>query len=174
MPIGSVDEERARLTIVMGLHDKFIENLAGFYYFVRFNWHSGFFSLGDGAAELFVFRSMDIREAQFPISISLNSLHESIGDRQRNIKVGDGVFVGLTLDKIFHVGVVNAQNPPHVGSTAGTALGDLTERVVINLKETNRSGRLTGRSFDNFPSRAQAREVETITATGLLDQGGIA
>jgi hypothetical protein len=62
----------------------------------------------------------------------------------------------------------------HVGPAASAALGNFTERVVVDAEKADgpsraASGRLNQRSFGS-----KARETETVSATGLLDQSSVA
>ncbi len=75
-----------------------------------------------------------------------NSLHESIGDPDRNIEIGDLVLIGLAGDEILHIRVVHAQDG-HIGAAAGAALGNFAEGVVIHAQEAHRTGSLAGRAF---------------------------
>ena len=102
-----------------------------------------------------------------------DSLHEGIGDADRDIEIGDGILVGLAGDEIFDIRMIDAQHS-HVGAAAGAALGDLAKGLIVDAQETHRSGSLPGGGLDQGAFGAQAREGKAIAAAGLLDQGGIA
>ena len=70
-------------------------------------------------------------------------------------------------------GMVHAQDG-HVGAAAGAALGDLTEGVVVDAQEADRSGGFAGGGFDDAALGAQAGEGKAVAAAGLLDEGGVA
>ena len=115
----------------------------------------------------------DIRETQIPICVVFHGLHEGIGDADRNVEIGDGVFVGLAGDEIFDIRVIHAQDG-HVGAAAGAALGDFAKGVVVDAQEADRTGGLAGRGFHQAALWAQAGEREAVAAAGLLDEGSIA
>ena len=110
-----------------------------------------------------------IREDQLPIGILLYSLHESICDPDRDIKIRDLVFVRFAGDELFYIRVVHPQHP-HVGTAAGSALGYFPKGMVVDAQESHGTGRLTGRRFHQSTLGAQSRERETVSTTRLLDE----
>ena len=112
-------------------------------------------------------------KTQIPIGIVFDSLHESIGDADRDIEIGDLVLVGLAGDEIFHIRMIHAQHG-HIGAAAGAALGDLAEGMVVHAQKADRTGCLAGRGFHQRALGAQAGEGEAVAAAGLLDQRSIA
>ena len=76
-------------------------------------------------------------------SPSSSRLHESIGDTDGDIKVGNLIFVVLAGNEIFHIGMIHTQDG-HVCATPCPALRDLTEGVVVHAQESDRSGCLPG------------------------------
>ena len=141
--VGGVEEEDAGLTVMMGLFDDLLEEVAGTDSLVFLEGDTNGFGLFEGALEAFGAGIGKIGEAQAPIGIVADGLHEGIGDADGNIEVGDLVLVGLAGDEFFDVGMIDAQDG-HVGSAAGAALGDLAEGVIIDAQEADGAGGLPG------------------------------
>jgi hypothetical protein len=60
---------------------------------------------------------VDVGEDQFPVLVIPDGLHESVGDADGNVEVGDGVFADLGGDELFHIRVVHAHDA-HIGAAA--------------------------------------------------------
>ena len=171
--VGRVEEEHARLAVVVGLLDDAVEQVAGAHGGIGAHGQPGRLGLLQRAAEALGSRVGDVEEAQLPIGVLLDGAHEGIRDADGDVEVGDRVFVGLAGDELFDIRVVDAQHA-HVGAAARAALGDLAEGVVVDAQEAHRPGGLPGGGLDHRSVRAQAREGEAVAAAGLLDQGGVA
>ena len=157
----------------MGLFHDAVEEIAGFDGLIDLEGDPLLASHVDITVEILCPRVVQIREDQIPVGIRFHRAHERVGDPDRKVEVGDGVFVGLAGDELFDIRMVHTQDC-HVGAAAGTALGHFTESVVIDSQETDRAGGLTGGRAHNGAFRAQAGEGEAVPAAGLLDQRGIA
>ena len=96
------------------------------------------FGLFDRSAETLVLHLIHIGEAQRPLFIILDSLHERISDTDRNIKVGNLILVDLSGNEIFDIRVIDTQHR-HIRTAASSALRDLTEGVIVHTQEANRS-----------------------------------
>ena len=173
LAVGGIQEQHTRLAVVVRLPNDAIKQFACPHHFFGDDRHPGSFHGIDGASYLAVFRIMHIRKTQRPILIIFHRAHEGIGDTDRNIEIGDLVFVGLASDKFFHVRVVNPQHC-HVGAAPGTALGDLAKGIVIHPQEAYRPGRLPGRRPHHAALGTQSREGKPVTSAGLLNQSSIA
>jgi len=57
--------------------------------------------------KMLVIGVVDIWEFKRPVCIGLHRFHEGVSDGNRNVKIGDGFFVGLTMDKIVNIRVVH-------------------------------------------------------------------
>ena len=101
----------------------------------------------------------------------LHGLHELLGERHRDVEVGE-VAVGLALDEVEDVRVVDAQNA-HVGAAARAALLDRLGRLVEHAHERDRSARHALRRAHLVAARAQPREAEAGAAAGLVDQRSV-
>ena len=156
----------------MGLVDNLLKKFPGTDGLVGTQRYAPGFGLLRGATKASVSRGGYIRETQIPIGIIFYCLHESIGDTDRDIEIGDRVFAGLASDEFFHIRVVHPQDT-HIGSAPGTALGNFAKGMVINTQETYRTGGLPGRRFYQCALWPQARKGKTIPAAGLLNQRGV-
>ena len=170
--VGGVEEEHARLAVVVGLLDDLVEQVARPQGLVDFDRDAGGLGLLERAVELAVIGRKHVRETQVPIRVIFHGPHEGIRDAHGNVEVGDRVFVGLAGDELFHVRVIHAQHG-HVGAAARAALGHFAEGVVVNAQEAHRAGGLPGRGFHQAALGAQARKGKAVAAAGLLDQGGV-
>ncbi len=85
---------------------------------------------------------MDIREAKFPVSIFFHCFHEGVRDREGDIEVRDGSFVGLACYKIFYIRMVHSQNA-HISAPTCATLRNFAKGIVINFKEADWSCSLT-------------------------------
>ena len=97
--VGGIEEEHARFAVVVGLVDNFVEQLACREGFEDFKGDAQFLGFFKGAGKTAIKRRRHIGEAQIPGFIIFNCLHESIGDANGDVKVGDGVFMGLAGDE---------------------------------------------------------------------------
>ena len=170
--VGRVQEQHAGLAVVVGLGDNFIEQVTRPDRPVGPHRQAGFDRSLKRSGKLAVARVEHIGEAQIPILIILDGLHELIGDADRDVEVGDGVLIGLAAYEFLDIRMVHPQDG-HIRAAPGAALGDLAEGVVIDPQESDRSGGLPGGGFDQRAFGAQTGEGKTIPAAGLLDEGGI-
>ena len=150
--ICRVQEERARLAVVMGESDDLVEQIA-----------CPHLSPGLTIARI------DQRE----VAVFLDRLHEDVGDADRDIEVGDLAFFALTGDEILDVGVIDTQNS-HVGPAARAALRHLAERAVVGLEEAHGAGGDARAGSDAVALGPQTRKGKAVAAAGLLDQRGVA
>lgn len=171
--VGGIQEEETGLAVVVRLLDDLLEEVAGAHGAVNTEGDALGFSLFEGALEALAARIKQIGEAQRPLAVFGNGGHESIGDADGNVEIGDLVLVGLAGDEILDIRVVDAQDG-HVGTAACAALGDLTEGVVVDAQETDGTGGFAGGGFDDAALGAQAREGKAVAAAGLLDESSVA
>ena len=120
--VGGIQEKQAGFTVMVRLADDEVEELARVDSLVCDDGNTGRFSVFKRAVKLTVGRVVHIREAQLPILVLFNSLHEGVGNADGNIKVGDVVLVGLALNEIFDIRMVHAQHG-HIGAAAGARPG---------------------------------------------------
>ncbi len=146
-PVGRIQEQHSRLTVMMRLVDDLLEKVACPNRFISTERYASGFSLLRRTTETTVFRRHDIRETQFPIGIIFDRLHESVGNTHRDIKIGDLVFINLASDEFVNIRMVHAQDT-HVGSAPCATLGDFTKGMIVNPQEAHRTGGLPGRRFD--------------------------
>ena len=147
--VGCVDKECTRLAVVMGVPDNPGKEVA--------------------CPQLLPDPAI-ARVAQRKVGVITHSHHELVGDRHRNVEIGDLAFLCLAADKRFDVRVVDAQHA-HVGPPSAASLGDLSKCLVVDTQKTHRSGRSPCRGVDNVVFGAQTAERKTVAAAGLLDQG---
>ena len=172
--VGGIQEEHARLAVVVRLVDDLLEQVAGAH---------GLVDLEAGCRRLRPVRAcrrsrgsagrVTSGKRRSQSASSSTALHEGIGDADGDVEIGDLVLVGLAGDEFFHIRMIHAQDG-HVGAAAGAALGDLAKGMVVDAQEADRPGGLPGGGFDQAALGAQAREGEAVAAAGLLDEGGIA
>ena len=171
--VGGIQEQHARLAVVVCLAHDLVEQVARPHALVNLDGDAGFLGLLDVAVEAAVLGVGHIREFQVPAAVVLHRSHEGIGDAHRDVEVGDLVLVGLAGDEFLDIRMVHAQHR-HVGAAACSALRHLAEGVVVYAQEAHRAGRLPGGGLDQRALGAQAGEVESVAAAGLLDEGGVA
>jgi hypothetical protein len=138
----------------MRLGDDLLEKLTGAHLRMDFDRDAGFFSLLERTVEVVVAGAGDVGEAQLPPVIALHRLHESVGDADGNVKVGDRVFIGLAGDEFLDIGVIDAQDS-HIGAAARTTLGNLAKGLIVNAQETHGTGSLPGGRHDHSILGAQ-------------------
>ena len=172
--VGGIQEEHARLAVVVRLGDDLVEQVARADGLIDAHGDAGGFGLFERAAEACGSRAMHVGEAQVPIRVVLRRrcMNASVMPTEM-LKLVICVFVGLAGDELFDIRMVHAQHG-HVGAAAGAALGDLAEGLVVDAQEAHRPGGLPGGGFHQRALGAQAREGEAVAAAGLLDQRRIA
>jgi hypothetical protein len=142
--VGGVQEEHARLAVMVGLVHDLVEQLAGAQGPVHLDGYAGGLGLLEGAVEAGITRVVHVREAQVPGSVLLHGAHEGVGDADRDVEIGDGVLVGLAGDELFDVGVVDAQHG-HVGAAARVVGQHAVRQVGVVLIDLQVEGqRLPG------------------------------
>ena len=134
LAVGGIDEQQPGLAVVMCLGDDLVEEFAGIYLFIDLERDTRRFEIFKGAIDGAIARIGDIREAQVPLSVLFDRLHEGVGDANRDIEIGNGVFIGLAADEILDIGVIHAQDR-HIGAPPGATLGHLAEGVVVYAQE---------------------------------------
>jgi len=147
LAVGGVQEQHARLAVVVRLVDNGVEQVARAHGLIHAHRHALRVGLVQCAVELAVLGRVHIGEAQIPIRVGFHGAHEGVGDAHRDVEIGDGVLVGLAGHKLCHVGVIHAQHG-HVGPAPRSALGHLAKGVVIHAQEAHRPGGLPGGGFD--------------------------
>jgi hypothetical protein len=90
-----------------------------------------FFCLLQRAAKSVFFHLPDIRKAQFPFSILFYGAHERVGNAHRDIEIRNVIFVRLGSDKVFHIGVIDAQDR-HIRATPCSALRNLIKGMIVH------------------------------------------
>ena len=80
-----------------------------------------------------------VRCQQIKCLVITHCFHELVGDANRNVEVGNLVFVALAADELAHIRMVHAQHS-HVRATAGAALCNLTKGAVVDAQEAHRPG----------------------------------
>ncbi len=149
-PVGSIQEQGARLAVAVGVLDDLVEYLPGGQPF-------------PDAAVLGV--------DQVILPVGLHGAHERVGNAHRDVKVGDVAFLALAADELQDVGVIDAQGG-HVGPPARASLGDLAKGLVIHPQKADRPGGQALAGVDPRSLGPQLREGKAVAAAGLLDQRG--
>ena len=148
LAVRRVEEQHARLAVVMRVLDDFVEQ----------------FARADGAPHFAV-----ARVDEFEVVVVLDRAHKCVGDADRDVEIADVPFDGLAAHEIENVRMIDAEHR-HVRAAARPALRDLSERGVVDAQETDRAGR-DARARDHvIAARAQTRKRKTVAAAGLLDQ----
>ncbi|MNS49618.1 hypothetical protein D3C72_822310 [compost metagenome] len=149
--VHAIDEDQAGLAGAPGaLHDV-LEDLAGVQ-----------------AADLAAVAGVE----QGVVGAGLDGLHEGVGDRDRDVEVGQLGQVFLVLDEVHDVRVVDAQNA-HVGAAAHAALLDALGGRVVDVHEGHGARAHALGRVDDVVLGAQAREGEAGAATGLVNEGRV-
>jgi len=65
------------------------------------------FCILKATAEASIIRVLDIGEAQLPIGVSRDCLHEGVSDTHRYVEIGDSVLGGLARDELLNIGMVD-------------------------------------------------------------------
>ena len=146
--VGRVDKERARFAVVVGVPDDRGEQVA------RPD------RLGNRAIA---------RVAQVEVAVILDRMHELVGERDRNVEIGDRALFGLAADELVNIGVIDPQHA-HIGAAPRSSLRDLAESLVVDAQKADRPGRAPGRRVYDIFLRAQPAEAEAVAPARLLDQ----
>jgi len=149
--IGCVDEQHTRFPVVVRILHNLIEQITGTYPFPH---------------------AAILRADQFEFGIVLDSFHERIGNRHRDVEVFQFTFLGFARNEFANVGVVDLQDR-HIGTAAGSALRNLTESFVVHTQEAHWPSGNAGTRMDGCTFRTQAAEREPVAPSRLLDKGGI-
>ncbi len=101
-----------------------------------------------------------------------NGLHEIIGNRYRDIEIGELSCVAFAGDELQNVRVVHSKDA-HIGATTGSPLLDSFGGGVEYAHKGNRSRCHPVSRGDNGIARPQAGERKTGAAAGLVDKRGV-
>ena len=134
---------------------------------------SGPLGLFHCSMELAILRRIHVREAQVPLPVLADRFHEGIQDPDRNIEIGDRVFLGLAGDEFLDVRVVDPEDG-HIRAAARSALGDFTEGFIVDSQESDRTGRLAGGGIHQRALGADPGKGKSVAAAGLLYQRRVA
>jgi hypothetical protein len=75
----------------------------------------------------------NVWEAQFPICILFNGAHERVGNSYGDIEVRDLIFICLGRNKVFHIGMIDAQDG-HIGATARVVRDHAISKVCMVIR----------------------------------------
>ena len=116
--IGRVQEQHARLAVVMRVLDDLVEEVARANDLPHFavTWSD-----------------------QLEITVVLDRPHERVGDADRDVEVGDLVFAGLAADEVHDIGVIHTQHG-HVGAACDCRPGP-PRRTPYRTRAESRPGR---------------------------------
>ncbi len=98
--------------------------------------------------------------------------HKIVGDRHRKVEVLQHIKVGLDLDEIHDVGMIDSQNR-HVGPAPGPALLDGLGGAIKHRHKRERPAGNTLGGVDYVVFGSNPGEGEAGPATALVDQGGL-
>ena len=102
--------------------------------------------------------------------VLLHRLHERVGDRDRDVEVGDLARVVLAGDEVHDVRVVHPEDA-HVGAAAGAALLHHIGRGVEQAHEGDRARGHAHGAPDDVVLGPEPGEAEAGAAAGLVHQG---
>jgi len=105
--VGSIDEKNARFAVMMRLPHQGIKELTCFNCFMINNWDASRFGFVHRALKILIIGVVDVWEFQGPILVAFYSFHEGVCDGYRNVKISDGVLIGLAVDKVVNIRVVH-------------------------------------------------------------------
>ncbi len=107
---------------------------------------------------------------QVVLTIILDRRHEGVGDRDRDIEVGDLGRVVLAGDEIHDIRMIHPQDA-HVGAPTGAALLDHVGRRVVQAHEGDRTRGDAHRGADDVVLGPEPGEGEPGPSARLVDQG---
>src|SRR5205807_9616908 len=103
------------------------------------------------------------------VLVRLYRFHERLVDGDRDVEVGQRHHVGLDVDELLDVGMVNVE-VGHIGAAASAALLDGLGGRVEDLHKGHRAGRNAARGADDIAGGPEPAEGEAGAATALVDQ----
>ncbi|TMQ76701.1 hypothetical protein ACCUM_3988 [Candidatus Accumulibacter phosphatis] len=163
--VHAVEEEDSRFGVVVGGFHHLVPEVAGAHAAVH---PDAVFAL-EGTVALHVQAGLGAVR-QFDFAIGFDGLHESVGDGDRDVEVGEVAMV-LGVDEDLDIRMVAAQHP-HLRSTAGAGGFDGLARAVENAHIGYRTGGTRLRALDQRADRADRREVVTDATTPPHGFGG--
>ena len=146
--VGLVDEEHPRLARLPGAVDDLGPDLTRV-------------QLADHLPRL------GVQQVVHPVRVDRR--HEGVGDRDRDVEVGDLGRVVLAGDELHDVRVVHPEDA-HVGAAAGAALLDDVGRGVEQAHERHRPRGHAHRGADDVVLGTEPREAEPGAAAALVHQ----